>query len=114
MSKKQLDLNLTDPKRRRGETANESKVNLLTFDELKATILYYESKYVFETNLYGCQIMGHKKVMPSKRPGRPAPKWDPLARRNDGYLQVTVQLTESRNVEIYGTKRKNIRNFGML
>jgi hypothetical protein len=50
---------------------------------------FYTLTYFFETNDRGCQIMGKKKERPRKRAGV-YPKWEPLARKEDGYLQVTV------------------------
>lgn len=67
----------------------DSVVNLLTAEEIDAVVANYKEKYEFIINDQGCEIMGKKIKRPRKRGGID-PQWRPLARKNDGYLQVTV------------------------
>jgi len=74
----------------------DSLVNRLSKEEVDAVIEHYEQKYQFVTNAQGCRIMGKKIKQPRKR-GSVQPVWGPLARKTDGYLQVTVAGIEKES-----------------
>jgi hypothetical protein len=90
---------------KRGETAANSIINLITDNEVKATVDFYKRTYNFKiVGAHGCEIMGNKKKPPRVRNGR-QPANNPLARKKDGYLQVTLQLSSERNRVLFFDKK---------
>jgi hypothetical protein len=87
----------------------DSVVMRMTPDEVDATIRHYESKYVFETTPQGCRIMKAKRKRPKK-----TKRWEPLRRKKDGYLQVTVPTAavpaspHPRFIQLFGAKRRKV------
>jgi hypothetical protein len=71
--------------KRRGVNNEESLINSLTLDQVDKQVAHLRTKYEFVSNSRGCLTLGVKKT--SSKSAK-APK--SLARRNGGYLQVTL------------------------
>lgn len=94
-----MSLNSSDAAEDDGGDYYDCLVNRLTKQEIDAIIAHYEETYDFVVNDQGCKIMDRKKKKPKKRlrdDHQPA-KWEPLARKTDSYLQVTVNGIKSNS-----------------